>query len=149
MGTWKILLVISTYPAQHGSIQTPNPQVLYIKKPFCPYFYQKKSQPAGCTYGWVRGWVNILMVFWTPCRNANTLGEDTVHPVRVTRVKKILQRSRYRGIVNYFTYHFGNKLKINLASLLRYAYPVCDIDWFNVPNTVRLNLSFFNTRGQI
>ena len=77
----------------------------------------------------------------------------TLHAVRltrVTRVKKILQRSRYRGIANYyFTYHFGRKLKISFASLLRYGYPVCDIDWFNVPNTVRLNLSFFNTCGQI
>ena len=74
----------------------------------------------------------------------------TVRLVRVTRVKKILQRSRYRGIVNYyFTYNFGRKLKIYLASLLRYGYPACDIDWFNVPNTVRLNLSFLNTCGQI
>ena len=74
----------------------------------------------------------------------------TVRLVRVTRVKKILQRSRYRGIVNYyFTYHFGRKLKIYLASLLRYGYPVCDIDWFNVPNTVRLNLSFLNSCHQI
>ena len=75
--------------------------------------------------------------------NALAFDPRTVRHVRVTRVKKILQRSRYRGIVNYyFTYHFGRKLKIYLASLLRYGYPACDIDWFNVPNTVRLNLSF-------
>ena len=49
----------------------------------------------------------------------------TVCLARGTRVMKILQRSRYRGIVNYyFTYHFGGKLKIYLVSLLRYGLSV-------------------------
>ena len=40
------------------------------------------------------------------------------------RVDIILQTSRYHGIVyHYFAYNFGRKLKIYLASLLRYGNP--------------------------
>ena len=52
MGTWKILLVISTYPAQHGSIQTPNPQVLYIKKTFLSLLLPEEI-PACWVYIWL------------------------------------------------------------------------------------------------
>ena len=67
----------------------------------------------------------------------------TVRLVRVTRVKKILQRSRYRGIVNYyFTYHFGRKLKIYLASLLRYGNP--DVQ---ILGTLKINLQIHRFLG--